>query len=266
MHRGLNQNGTAPIIIGGCHRSGTTLLRHLLNGHSRIHCGPELTFLREVGQRFASDPYAHLRFAQTALAYLPQDDVLRIFGEAAVAIHRRAAERAGKPRWADKNPMNGFYLSLWETLLGPEWVWVHIVRNPVDVISSMIEIGFPLSLPEKLSEKIDLWLRMTEAGEAWRERNPDRAIRVNYEDLVSEPERTMKALMRVLGEAWEPAQMHYQAEPGKIEDPKALRHAEPHANSIGRGYARLKPAELEQIVQRTARLCSKFDIRIPPPP
>ena len=38
---------TWPIIVGGCHRSGTSLVRRLLNAHSRIYCGPEVKFFRD---------------------------------------------------------------------------------------------------------------------------------------------------------------------------------------------------------------------------
>lgn len=36
-----------PIIIGGCYRSGTTLLRRLLDSHSNVHCRPEVKFFND---------------------------------------------------------------------------------------------------------------------------------------------------------------------------------------------------------------------------
>jgi hypothetical protein len=49
---------TWPIIIGGCHRSGTSLLRRILNARSRIHCGPEIKFLRDFHGDYYGDPSA----------------------------------------------------------------------------------------------------------------------------------------------------------------------------------------------------------------
>src|SRR5262245_33825770 len=36
----------APIVLGGCGRSGTTLLRMMLDSHRRICCGPESSVFR----------------------------------------------------------------------------------------------------------------------------------------------------------------------------------------------------------------------------
>jgi len=36
----------APIVLGGCGRSGTTLLRMMLDSHRRICCGPESSLFR----------------------------------------------------------------------------------------------------------------------------------------------------------------------------------------------------------------------------
>ena len=38
----MSQPNTAPIFIGGAGRSGTTLLRVILDSHPHIACGPEL--------------------------------------------------------------------------------------------------------------------------------------------------------------------------------------------------------------------------------
>ncbi len=98
-----------PIVVGGCHRSGTSLVRRILDAHPRIHCGPELTFFRDFYGDFRDDTLAHLRFARTARAVVPEDEALDVLGRAFVELHERAARRAGKPRWADKAPENVLY-------------------------------------------------------------------------------------------------------------------------------------------------------------
>ena len=37
-----------PIFLVGCQRSGTTMLRLVLDSHSRISCGPETRFLPDL--------------------------------------------------------------------------------------------------------------------------------------------------------------------------------------------------------------------------
>src|ERR671937_1164267 len=101
----MSQNNL-PIIIGGCHRSGTSLVRRILNAHSRIHCGTEVKFFRDFYGDYFYDPLKHARFFSTARAILSENDLLEIFGNAFIALHERAAAEANKPRWADKNHEN----------------------------------------------------------------------------------------------------------------------------------------------------------------
>src|SRR5688572_13485442 len=101
-----------PIIIGGCYRSGTSLFRRILDTHSRIHCGPEVKFFKDFYDDYTI-PLKHARFMQTARSILPEADLMDILGRAFIELHEAAAKRAGKPRWADKNPENVLYLSEW---------------------------------------------------------------------------------------------------------------------------------------------------------
>jgi len=73
---------TWPIIIGGCHRSGTSLIRRILDSHSRIHCGPEVKFFRAFYEDCFDDPLRHLRFISSVRVLLPEDDLLEILGQA----------------------------------------------------------------------------------------------------------------------------------------------------------------------------------------
>ena len=146
-----------PIIIGGCHRSGTSLLRRILNAHSQIYCGPEVKFFRDFYGDYASDPLRHLRFASTARSMLVEQDLLEVLGHAFISLHERAAANAGKRRWADKNPENVLYLSEWDYLLGSHWVLIHMVRNPLDTMASLKENEFRLSVPADLGGRVELY-------------------------------------------------------------------------------------------------------------
>ena len=54
---------------------------------------------------------------------------MSILGEAFVEIHRCAMRRAGKVRWADKNPENVLYLDDREAILKRRFLFIHVVRN-----------------------------------------------------------------------------------------------------------------------------------------
>lgn len=249
-----------PIVVGGCHRSGTSLVRRILDAHPRIHCGPELTFFRDFYGGFGSDPLHRLRFTTTARDLVPEEDALDVLGRAFVELHERAARRAGKPRWADKAPENVLYADGWERLLGGRFVFVHVVRNPLDTIASM-EGRFPLTLPEALDDRIELYRAYTEAGLAFGSAHPTRSRRLVYEQLCASPEETVAELMAWLEEDALPAQLAFNEHPHQtgLEDPEVAGTDGVHAKSVGRWRAVLSDVDAAHVWERTGDLWDAVD-------
>lgn len=251
-----------PIVVGGCHRSGTTLVRRILDAHPRIHCGPEVTFFRDFHGDYFDDPLRHLRFATTARDLLPEPDLLEVLGRAFVELHERAARRAGKRRWADKAPENVLYAGHWQRLLGDRWLLVHVVRNPLDTIASMNEARFPLTFPPDLDGRVAFYRRYMEAGQAFGQEHPERYRRVAYEQLCESPETVARELMAWLGEDFDRRQLALDAatppEAG-LEDPKIAETAGVHGDSIGRWTEALTADQAALVRSRTADLWPRTD-------
>jgi hypothetical protein len=245
-----------PIIVGGCPRSGTSLLRRVLDSHSRIHCGPEVKFFRDFYGHYFDDPLRHLRFANSARSLLPEPELLDVLGPAFVAVHERAARGAGKPRWADKNPENVLYLAEWSRLLNEQWVFVHVVRNPLDTLASMKERSFPLSVPGSLQERISFYRRHLQAGLAFAEANPSSYFCLQYERLVEAPEAELCRLMQWLNESFEPVQLDFNSKPhaSGLEDPKVASTSTIHSRSSGRWRRDLTLDEAQTIWRQTKDL------------
>lgn len=237
-----------PIIVGGFLRSGTSLLRRLLDGHSRIHCGPEVKFFRDFYGDYLDDPLRHVRLFGTLLSLgLTLEDLLPMFGRTFVECHQMAAAKAGKARWADKNPENVLYLGQWEQLLPNGFLFVHVVRHPLDTLASLQEIGFPKAVPPEFVEKVILYRRYREAGTSFSDKNPERSYTVHYESLVTDPSRVLAKLMTWAGEHYEPAMIGEFLSPLRgtgIEDPKIHRSKTIHCKSIGRWKKDLSQEEI----------------------
>lgn len=249
-----------PIVVGGCHRSGTSLVRRLLDAHPRIHCGPELGFFRDFYGDYRADPLAHLRFASTVRSILPEEDALSVLGRALVDAHERAAERAGKARWADKSPENVLHLDAWERVLGDGFLVVHVVRNPLDTVASM-RGRFRLTLPEGVAEQAEHYRRYTEAGLGFAEAAPDRCVRVVYEALCSGPEVALGQLMSSLGEEADPRQLAFNEvphDPG-LEDPGIADADGIRAWSPGRWRSRLSEHEARLVLDATREVWERCD-------
>src|SRR5688572_21024001 len=126
-------SSASPILVGGCGRSGTTLMRVILDTHPRICCGPESRLFQP---RVPSPPKLARRFD------LPEAAVGELFaksGSQAELIDRFFAlysESRHKPRWAEKPPRNVLYLDyIFEHF--PNARFVHMIRDGRDTICSL---------------------------------------------------------------------------------------------------------------------------------
>ena len=242
-----------PIIIGGFYRSGTTLLRRLLDRHPNIYCGPEVKFFREFYGNFLKDDLAHLRLFNTIRAMEIDDNtLLEVFGKAFIECHVIAAKRSGKSRWADKNPENVLYLDQWNTLLDGNFIFIHVIRNPLDAMASLVEAGFKKTIPKKIAHKAALYDDYLDKAYSFIAKHPNNSYTLRYEDLVTNPQETLSALLSYLGESYDEAMITDFFSPSRktgIEDPKVAKTGSIHSHSIDRWKKDLSKREI--------KICSK---------
>ncbi|MDD3813707.1 MAG: sulfotransferase [Desulfocapsaceae bacterium] len=238
-----------PIIVGGFYRSGTSLIRRLLDAHSRIHCGPEVKFFKDLRGDYLNDPLAHVRLFSTLPSLgLEPDEIRDIFGRAFIEAHELAARKAGKARWADKNPENLLYLDQWQHLLPGGFVFVHVVRHPLDVLASLLEIGFAKAVPAIFEDKVKFLKTFVDEGLRYEKLYPETSFRIRYEELVTAPTATLKSLFNWLGEDFEAQVLNNfsHAERGRgIEDPKVVTTDRVHNRSVGRWQTDLTSEQIE---------------------
>lgn len=197
----------------------------------------------------------------SARSLLPEADVLEVLGKAFVVLHERAAVRAGKPRWADKNPENVLYLPDWERLLNDRWLFLHVVRNPLDTLASIKEMRFPLAIPAELGTRIRFYQQYTQAGLDWGATQSDRYYRVVYEEFVRAPQAAVEGMMDWLDETFEPGQLEFNRFPQQsgLEDPKIASTSEIHNESIGRWRSLLSDEEAWTTWRETRDLWAVID-------
>ena len=238
-----------PIIVGGFYRSGTSLTRRLLDSHSRIHCGPEVKFFKDLRGDYQDDPLGHVRLFSTLPSLgLEPDEIRDIFSGAFIEAHELAARKAGKARWADKNPENVLYLEQWQHLLPGGFAFIHVVRHPLDVLASLLEIGFPKAVPATFEEKVKLLRTFVDEGSRYEKLYPGTSFRVRYEELVTAPTATLESLFNWLGEDFEPQVLdkfsHVDRGRG-IEDPKVSTSDTVYDRSVGRWRTDLTSKQIE---------------------
>ncbi len=197
------------IVMGGAPRSGTTVLRKLLDRHPEVCCGAETKLFVP----------AAFNLAWLAAAYGISEADLTVLRTAATsqaafidAFAARVRASAGKSRWAEKTPQNIRHLD-WILEHFPEASVIHIVRDGRDVVCSMREhpdwrwvsgAWQKVLVPRPVEWYAQRWLDDTSAG--MLRRGDGRCREVRYEDLVADPVATLRTLCGSVGlavdEAW----------------------------------------------------------------
>jgi hypothetical protein len=196
-----------PIFVVGCHRSGTTLFRLILDSHPRISCGPETRFLREFESVTNDENWPRMQ-----LYGLPREWWDERFAAFFRDFKETYARSQGKQRWADKTPLYVNHLDYIDRLF-PDCVVINIVRDGRDVARSHRETwGYTAGL-----KAIEKWPRYVEAAERYGNRvGPDRYLEVRYEDVVGNTEKTMRSVLAWLNEEWSDSVLHHMDFPHDV--------------------------------------------------
>ena len=206
------------IIVMGAPRSGTTLLRRILNAHPDIACPGETNLLSACARFLRSETIAEgvdvgvlsgLQFAG-----FDEESVLKALREFAFGFHREYATRQGKSRWASKTAFDVFYWDLIEKLCGRDAYFICVQRHGLDVACSLKELceanGVYLSelheyvkrYPRPLEAFCHAWVDISLATHSFVERHPDNALLLRYEDLTADPESVTRKIAAFLQVDW----------------------------------------------------------------
>lgn len=197
-----------PIFLLGTYGSGTTLLRYVVDSHSRICCPPESDFMTALAPILSDPTY---RQGLDAMGF-DEAHVTQELRRFCVHFFANYARSWNKPRWADKTPG---YVDHADFLKGlfPEARFVIIHRHGLDQAHSFTRGGTferPVLEPfARADEDLRLaccrfWLDKTQRLLDFEARYPTSCYRLRYEDLCAAPEEQLRPLFAFLDEAWEP--------------------------------------------------------------
>lgn len=245
---------TAPIVIGGCGRSGTTLLRVILDSHPNICCGPESNlFLIGKTHRLSLEEIA-FKFDLSAARIIDLQQSSSSLAEFIDRFFAAYAAERGKARWAEKTPKNVTALDFIIAHF-PQSKFLHVIRDGRDVACSLrthprhqVVNGRLVALNTRnpWEQGVLRWVTDVRAGLVHRSDPRYREIR--YEDLVAEPEPALRALFEFLGESWDEGVLNFHAERGSSRDvrkfpqnPEAIRPL--YSDAVGKWRTEMTQAE-----------------------
>ena len=184
----------APAFVMCTVRSGSTLLRVLLDSHSKIHAPQEL-HLRDLAVRVKTE------YGAKALGEIGLDDEQLRFLLWDRLLHREMTA-AKKSLLVNKTPNDVFIADL-IARCWPDARFIYLLRHPGAIARSRQETR-PQDSPERNAQMV---LRYGTALEEARAARP--GIVVRYEDLTADPKAETQKLCAFLGVPWEAKMLDY---------------------------------------------------------
>jgi hypothetical protein len=252
MNQHPSNQSNAPIFVLCCERSGSSLLRYILDTHSAIAAPAELnmgqlcqsvywTARHTIGTPDSADDPAQ----RNALV-----EVRRIVD----SLMDQYVVEHGKQRWCEKSPQNIDYIDvLWRVFPDAHYICLH--RHAMDVLHSLLEATRYSYMPDQLSgiirhagnivgAMLEIWIRKTKALLAFEAAHPEQCYRIHYEAYVNAPPTVLPPLFNSMGLTWEDGlieSVFTTSHDVGFEDARVALSKRIHTASVGKGK-RINPA------------------------
>ena len=235
------------VVVIGCPRSGTTLLRTMLDRNPGLHVHPhEPQFFRGLERRFGQN----INDVERAIRYVSQHPYV-----ASEMDEGRVREAFGGKQGSPVSTFISSYVETWASdhrdqvpvLKGPNWIYhlprleewfnglrvIHAIRDPRGSVSSQISRWPQFSVLQCAAR----WRRAIRAAKQWGADHPGQYIEVQYEDLLNSPEEPLNRLCDFMGVDYTELMLSFeqseeQFEPGGKRTVNKLTKADPSRQSL----------------------------------
>ncbi len=207
-----------PIFIVGTQRSGTTLLRLILNANSRVAIPEEARFLSPLlKDKYLKQPIGGNDF-KNLIQYLTNNEQFRLWnydtssffdqisnkseiyvGELIKLLYESFCIREGKEIWGDKSLFFSAIPFLYKVF--PSAKFIHIVRDGRDVFDSWRKMDASKNNVAVIA--LDWRYKLYKIESAFAQLPAENKLCLRYEDLMADPERQVRAVCAFIGIKYE---------------------------------------------------------------
>jgi hypothetical protein len=191
----------------------------MLTSHTQLHITYEAPFSAMVRHLYRPNNFEPVLHAIEAYPQFNGIDIDGLredirahnavhFADLTALLHRRVAAFHGKSRWGDKTPAyTRHVLSL--AMMFPAARFIHVVRDPRAVALSWVPTNWGPNtfwhVGQSWANEVGLATADMELLEPWR------CSTIRFEDVVREPERTLRGVCDFLDLAWDPEMLNTMA-------------------------------------------------------
>lgn len=190
-----------PLFIVGMHRSGTTLLEQLLDGHGQVKGVGELyDFTAQM--RYATDHHCRGVTDATIVERAGEVDYAAV-GQG--YLEKMEWRLGPEPYFTDKLPSNFLNIGFICRAL-PQAKILHMVRDPIETCFSNLRELFSEANPYSYDqlELADFYKQYRRLMAHWHRQWPGRILDVDYAELTRDPETVLRRICAFCGLDFQP--------------------------------------------------------------
>jgi hypothetical protein len=243
-------------------RSGSTLASAILSTHPDVLCPNEPWFLLGLASLWEGGNITHARYEHSSVEiglreFLSQSEFLEATRSFAISAYNQRLGKENKGIFVDKTPRY-FHIIEFVDQLFPRAKKIWLKRNPLDVA---VSFQTTWSIPVKDSFDptygplgLDLSLGFHRLSSFFK--GQSQTFEFSYEDLVTSPGETIRALCEFMEVKYVDAMERYGADVQGLErrkkltmgDTKLFAYSDPHRKSVGQWEHSLNAEQVQTIL------------------
>ncbi len=226
----IEEKNPVPFFIVGVQRSGTTLLRLILNAHSKIAIPEEASFLKPLLSTKWIKKSIKGNEKDKVVSYLRNNEQFKLWNfdrepllneiesrdiitikEIMEIMYSSYAKHEGKSNWGDKSLFFGSMENI--NKMFPEALFIHIVRDGRDVFHSWRKMDPSKSHPSVMA--LDWKAKHYLIEKSLKEIPKQKIHLIRYEDLVNDPKKQLLAICDFLNIPFEDKMISFHKDSNK---------------------------------------------------
>lgn len=206
------ESAFVPIFIVSLPRSGSTLVDQILSSHPLVGGGGEMPFLPNLlddllfSQTGSTNPGEFKDLPETSMKKLSE-----------IYLKKVRALAGPEPYLTDKWPWNFAFAGHIKKVF-PKAKIIHVSRDPLDCGFSIYKHFFLNPMPNLCDHEDYAWYRRQyeDLMAYWRETLPGFIYDIEYEKLIENPEKEIRALLEFCGLEWSPVVLDFHKNQRKV--------------------------------------------------